>query len=253
MDAQKGSLPFRDEFDAGCFHWALQYEYTPAEYRRRALRYRWNYKFLLNLDKSARILEIGCGGGFFLHFLKAHGFFDCTGVDLDPAAVRACRANVTRQVFCEDPIQFLERSPAPFDLIVSNHVIEHLPRLEVLRLLHRVRHALAPGGQVCVTTPNAMSPWASFHLYNDPTHCHLYTPATLEELLLEAGYTEIELSGEGPAPYDSLTAARFALWKVRRAWLGLTFAIDVGVGRHRRVKRIFEQGIIGRAKGGRVG
>jgi hypothetical protein len=92
-----------------------------------------------------------------------------------------------------------------------------------------------------------MTPWAGFHMYDDPTHDRLYTPSTLEGLLLEAGFHNIQLSGEGPAPYDLLTALRFGLWKIRSAWLDLSFAVDVGAGRHKRVKRIFEQALIARA------
>jgi SAM-dependent methyltransferase len=229
---------------AGRFHWARQYEYAPAEYERRSRRYSWNYRFLLELPRSSKVLEIGCGGGFFLHFLQQAGFLDCTGLDVDPAAIEACRRNVTERAFCMQAQSFFRESRMQFDLIVSNHVVEHMSRAHAVKLLSELRESLAPGGAICVATPNAMSPWAGFHLYNDPTHCRLYTPETLDELLLEAGFANITIRGEGPAPYDALTTVRYVLWKIRRLWLSFLFAVDVGVGRNKRVKLFFEQGLI---------
>ena len=232
------------EFAAGRFHWSRQYDYAPEEYERRSRRYSWNYRFLLELPRSRKVLEIGCGGGFFLHFLQQAGFLGCTGIDLDPAAIEACRRNVTDRAFCIEAQAFLHGSRIRFDLIVSNHVVEHMSRAHAVKLLSDLRESLAPGGAICVATPNAMSPWAGFHLYNDPTHCRLYTPETLEELLLEAGFSNVTIRGEGPAPYDVLTTVRYALWKIRRLWLSVLFAVDVGMGRNRRVKLLFEQGLI---------
>lgn len=231
------------EFEAGQFHWAHQYDYSPAEYERQRRRYLWNYRALLDLPRTAKVLEIGCGGGFFLHFLQKAGY-TCTGIDLDPAAIQACRQHVSDRVFCIDAETFLRESSEKFDLIVSNHVIEHIPRSRALSMLRATAARLSAGGEVCIATPNAMSPWAGFHLYNDPTHLRLYTPQTLEELLLDAGFKRISIRGEGPAPYDALTLTRYLLWKLRRRWLYALFAVDVGIGRKKRMQILFEQGLI---------
>jgi 2-polyprenyl-3-methyl-5-hydroxy-6-metoxy-1,4-benzoquinol methylase len=236
-----------DEFESGRFHWSQRYDYTPEEYERRRRRYAWNYRFLLALPRSAHVLEIGCGGGFFLHFLQRAGFTNCAGIDLDPSAVEACHRNVTQRVVQAEAKAFLRASREHFDLIVSNHVVEHMPRAAALSLLRASIAQLSPGGTICLATPNAMTPWSGFHLYDDPTHCCLYTPQSLEELLLEAGFERIEITGEGPVPYDVLTAARYLLWRIRRRWLHLLFAVDVGIGRTKRVKALFEQGLIARA------
>lgn len=232
-------------FDAGRFHWEKQYDYSPDEYERHCRRYLWNYRSLLDLPRTARVLEIGCGGGFFLHFLRRAGYNCCIGIDLDPVAIEACNRNVTSEAFCADAETFLRESADKFDLIVSNHVVEHFPRVRALELLRAMNRSLSARGGICITTPNAMTPWAGFHLYNDPTHCRLYTPQTLEELL-QAGLKRISICGEGPAPYDALTLARYLVWRIRRRWLFLQFATDVGVGRHKRIQPIFEQGLIAR-------
>jgi 2-polyprenyl-3-methyl-5-hydroxy-6-metoxy-1,4-benzoquinol methylase len=232
--------------DAGQFHWAQQYDYSPSEYERRRRRYLWNYRLLLDLPRTSKILDIGCGGGFFLNFLQKAGYKCCSGIDLDPVAIEACHRHVTDRAFCVDATTFLGESSEKFDLIVSNHVIEHFPRPRALELLCAMKARLSNDGGICITVPNAMTPWAGFHLYNDPTHVRLYTPQTLEELLLEAGLKRISVRGEGPAPYDVPTLGRYLLWRIRRRWLSFLFAVDVGAGRTKRIQLLFEQGLIAR-------
>jgi len=42
--------------------------------------------FIQHLDKNDKLLEIGCGNGIALHYLRMHGY-DCRGIDRDNAFV----------------------------------------------------------------------------------------------------------------------------------------------------------------------
>ncbi|MBK7932397.1 MAG: class I SAM-dependent methyltransferase [Acidobacteria bacterium] len=50
-----------------------------------------NYSDLLPGDRSARILDIGCGSGRFLEYLSGLGFAQLTGVDIDGRSIAGVR------------------------------------------------------------------------------------------------------------------------------------------------------------------
>jgi SAM-dependent methyltransferase len=135
------------------------------------------------------MLDIGCGDGSFVAFAQSLGW-DATGIDPDPAAVATAR----RRGIPAD-LGDLEAHGYPtgkFDLIVMNHVIEHVhdPR----RLLQECRRILAVGGRVLITTPNAGS---ALHLrYREhwrglepPRHLRIYSVAGLASTVQNAGLT----------------------------------------------------------------
>ncbi len=226
-------------------HWNASYRYSKAEYERFARKYAFNYRNLLPADRNARILDIGCAGGYFLFFLRSENFRNITGVDSNPAAIEFCRQNVIETARVADAHDYLLANGGSFDVIVCNHLIEHFPFARSLDLCRRMHSALAPGGRVIVTVPNAMTPWSGYHLFHDATHDHLYTPETLTETLEISGFSEVKVLPEGPVPYDALTLVRYVLWKLREAWLKAAFAIDVGIGRTVRTPKIMTQGLIG--------
>jgi SAM-dependent methyltransferase len=103
---------------------------------------------------AARVLELGCGTGATLAWLKQGGRVQQTvGIEIYPAAAERARASLDR-VICQD----FEKGGVPddlgrFDLILCLDVLEHLvdPWKTVDRL---VRDHLAPGATILVSVPN---------------------------------------------------------------------------------------------------
>lgn len=101
---------------------------------------------IAGLDRPARILDIGSGGGDVLRRLVARARrdgFDAhgVGIDPDPRAVRVAReaADVSgvvyRQALSRDLVDAGER----FDIVVSNHLLHHLGPAEFEDLLRDSR------------------------------------------------------------------------------------------------------------------
>lgn len=129
---------------------------------------------------GCRLLEIGVGTGSFLSAAHAQGY-DVMGCDLSPAICQDVTARLHLPMHC-GPVASLD-GPKRFDVIVMNHVLEHVqdPRA----FLQAVVHLLAPAGVMHLAVPNLacwearLPGWTSY----EPYHLAYFTPHTLRKLL----------------------------------------------------------------------
>ena len=110
--------------------------------------------------KGKRILDSGCGSaGLLLAFANA-GAVDLVGIELDPnihrLAVLRTSAIGHIHLFQEDGV-ILQTSAESFDIVVSNHVIEHVSNYTVY--LTRLTRLLKPGGILFIACPNRLWPF----------------------------------------------------------------------------------------------
>ncbi len=136
---------------------------------------------------AGRVLDVGCGPGFFLDAAAAAGY-DAWGIDPSAYAVRLARERHGERVLQG----VLEASPLEsesFDLIVASDAFEHVYR--PLRFLDAAHRALKPDGVLVITTPDPTSVlarasgrrWVSFKI---PEHVYYWSPSTLRRALAPA-------------------------------------------------------------------
>lgn len=159
-----------------------------------------NQEFYLPYFEGARrVVDLGCGRGELLALLTERGV-DVAGVDLDPEALAACREKGLT-VEQADLFDFLTRqADESWDGIVSAHVVEHIPPLELPRLMELAHRKLRPEGVLALETPNprCLAIFAG-DFYLDPTHQRPVPPALLDFLLREAGFGRVETVERHPA------------------------------------------------------
>lgn len=142
-------------------------------------------------------LEIGCGTGAFLAYLRDRGVTRLLGIDHDPA-LAAVIPEVARGDFaCRDVWEVAaDESLGRFDRIVLLDVLEHFGAEEALRLLQTLRGRLAEGGRVILKVPNAGSPWGLSYQYGDLTHRTAFAPISIRQLADAAGFASPLLYGQ---------------------------------------------------------
>ncbi len=102
-----------------------------------------------------RLLDIGCGPGFFLKTAKDRGW-QAKGIEPSRQAAGHARdlgLDITEGFFGPDTAPSLGR----FDAVHLNNVLEHLP--DPIGLVALARDLLDPGGLICVNVPNDFSPF----------------------------------------------------------------------------------------------
>ncbi len=147
----------------------------------------------LPADRAAAVLDVGCGMGFALQTLRELGYTELIGVDVDEGQVAAARRRNLPVELITDSRIWLEARPECFDLILATDVIEHLPSTEQLGLVRAISGALRPGGRLLCTVPNASSALASHWRHNDWTHHDSFTTHSLDFLLFNGGFHDIQV------------------------------------------------------------
>lgn len=101
-----------------------------------------------------RVLEVGCGLGFFSERLVQRGAH-LIASDLGPNLVERTRRRVRCEAVVADALRLVEQfGPNTFDLVLSSECIEHTPEPELA--LEQMASVLRPGGYLSVSTPNLL-------------------------------------------------------------------------------------------------
>ncbi len=175
-------------------------------------------------DRGARILELGCGAGAFLRFLRARGHRAIEGVERDEGSLAAARARGTVEAVRGDAVEALRARPGSCACVVAVDFLEHFRKDELFPLLDLVAAALVPGPDSAFVgrVPNADGvAWGRVR-YGDLTHELAFTANSLRQALRAAGFDAIEVRAEEPVVTGARSLLRWLLWKPLRAALRLS-------------------------------
>ncbi len=116
-----------------------------------------------------------------------------TGFDVDPPALERLQRDMPaeRFVLADVTIEVPESERGRYDLVVAGEVLEHVPDADAF--LRGCAALLRPGGQLCLTVPNACCPKVGLRALAGresvhPDHRVYYGPRTLARTLDGAGY-----------------------------------------------------------------
>jgi 2-polyprenyl-3-methyl-5-hydroxy-6-metoxy-1,4-benzoquinol methylase len=162
---------------------------------------------LAHVPPGARVLDVGCGEGWFTAALAEAGR-EPVGIDVAEEPLRRARAREPgldlRCVLAEGEWSSLQ--DVSFDAVWAGEVIEHVA--DTAGWLSQVRRVLRSGGALVLSTP-AHEPLTrlglsgrAFAAHFDPRSDHLrfYTRRTLVGLLEDFGFEQIETRAVGGVP-----------------------------------------------------
>jgi 2-polyprenyl-3-methyl-5-hydroxy-6-metoxy-1,4-benzoquinol methylase len=171
----------------------------PSDFARRCA-------FLLSAVRAGdRVLDLGCGEGFFSAALLSAGA-EVLAVDVAPEPLRRAAVREPRlELRLIDGDGRWELEDSYFDVVWAGEVLEHVA--DTAAWLSEVRRVLRSGGTLLLSTPacgrlvllRAALSSGAFAQQFDPLseHLHFYSPATLRELLSKFGFDDVSVGVAG--------------------------------------------------------
>ncbi len=193
----------------------------------------------LPADKNMRILDLGCGDGNSVYWLQKLGYKNASGVDLSIEQIEKGRSMGIENLEQGDIIQFLSENKNQFDVIIAKDVIEHFTKDEVFEILQLINKNLKPAGRFIMQVPNGQGMFYTSVFYGDYTHEAAYTESSINQIILNTGFSRSNCYPTGPIPINLKGAIRSILWKLMVWKLKFWKMVETGSP-----KGIFTQNII---------
>lgn len=172
----------------------LKWDKNSPEHQRFVYAY---HKNLLSphlpQDKSGLIIDVGCGTGRTLDFLKSEGYQSIEGVDTDAGQVKIASDKQLPAKHVTDSSAYLKEKGAVASCVLCLDVLEHVPKTSQIDFLKAIFQVLKPTGQLILTVPNANSSLATRWRYIDWTHETSFTEHSLDFVLYNAGFKTINI------------------------------------------------------------
>lgn len=147
------------------------------------------------------VLDVACGTGI-VSCVFAQFASHVTGIDLTPAMIEQAKqaqqekrlSNVTWMVGdVSKPLPFGDSS---FSLVVTRYSFHHL--LEPEKVLQEMKRVCVRGGKVLIIDvtpdPDKVDAYNRIEKLRDPSHARALTLAELEEMIRQAGLTEVQVA-----------------------------------------------------------
>ncbi|WP_190556718.1 class I SAM-dependent methyltransferase [Anabaena sphaerica] len=149
-----------------------------------------------NLQKGAKILEIGCGSGGFIRECIARRW-ETLGMDLNPDLEPVITQMGAK--FLPTTLPIIDLPDSYLDAVFAWQVIEHL--YEPVETLTEIQRILKPNGILAFSVPNSDC-W-QFHLFKDkwaglqvPTHVSHFSEKTIRQVVEKSGLKVVEIYGQ---------------------------------------------------------
>lgn len=190
----------------------------------------WKYYFyeFLPDNKSAIILDAGCGYGGFVFWLQELDYKDTAGIDLSKELITIGKSIGIKNIIQRDIFEQLKQNENKYDVIICRDVLEHLTKDQVFEIFGLFFHALKPTGKLILQVPNGFSLNHSKIFYSDVTHETLFSEAILNQIALATGFNNLVIKEVTPAPKGINSFGRYYLWKIIRFLYKLLQLIETG-------------------------
>jgi 2-polyprenyl-3-methyl-5-hydroxy-6-metoxy-1,4-benzoquinol methylase len=166
---------------------------TESEILKQTSSYKKIIGNFLPKDKKTKILDLGCGYGYFLKACRDEGYDNLEGVDATSSFADSAKKifNLTN-ISISDAFDFLKLGNK-YDVITAFDVLEHIKKDEIVDFLSLMKEGLNDHGMLLFRVPNAESISGLYITYSDLTHETAFSRLLIGELGEVLGFHEIKI------------------------------------------------------------
>lgn len=151
------------------------------------------------IPKNAKIVDIGCGYGFFTNFLAISGpRRQVIGIDISGERIERAYKKLKNVQFVASDIMDLDIQDC--DAIVIIHMLHHLPSFKAQEELLRSCHQkLSSGGYIVIGEIDTKPLWKSFcskaidHLLYRGDSFHFRTCEEFKKIIEKTGFSDVRI------------------------------------------------------------
>jgi cyclopropane fatty-acyl-phospholipid synthase-like methyltransferase len=171
--------------------------------KMRPLWIRW-VKIVQKYRPSGRLLDIGCGEGYFLHY--AEKFYETYGMDISEYSVSETLSRTQKSTVSTGDVTKINYADKYFDVVTCFDIMEHVSNYE--NAIHECNRILKDKGILILRVPNTSSlghKWKKeeWFAYKDETHITLLSRDKWLEVIKKQGFEVRETLYDGlwDSPY----------------------------------------------------
>lgn len=165
--------------------------FNQKEYEITASHFDMDFGHFIPAKTTAEMLDIGCGAGHFLYFLRTKGYTNYFGIDVSKSQIKFCKKFITTRCKTADAFEYLKNKKNVYSIVSAHDVLEHIPKEKVIMFLEVIYSALKPGASLLLKLPNMSNPFALNNRYRDFSHECGFTEKSIYQVLYLAGFREI--------------------------------------------------------------
>lgn len=181
------------------------------------------------VGKSGKLLDVGCGLGYFVRKIVGYDGWDVYGHEISPHAVEFARTELKLSTIACGRVQDGSYQCGEFDIVTMWDVIEHLSEPD--DLLKYINRILKPGGMLFMHTPNSeiqlpkaklkklvkgMQP--EIHYLEAKDHVNIYAMDGMTTLLERNGFSKVVFRHLHPIQSVAGLRNGSALINVKNLW-----------------------------------
>jgi ubiquinone/menaquinone biosynthesis C-methylase UbiE len=151
--------------------------------------------YFLKKARGLKCLEFGCGNGIALRQnMAVRPDLEFFGIDIKDFS-KDLPKYISFIIYNGERLAFQNNC---FDIIIVNHVLEHIQKPEIV--LTELSRVAKKNGLIYIEVPNIRSLWGkpqgkyagTVHFYDDPTHIHPYSQKKLAKMSKRCGLRTIK-------------------------------------------------------------
>jgi len=182
-------------------------------------------------NKDIKILDIGCGFGMYLKYIKNLGYKNLKGVEIGDEQNTFLK-DKGFDIIKSDIFEFLRNTNEKFDFVSMFDVLEHFTKIEIVELLLLLKSILNDNGVLVVRVPNGEAMLKGSIMYGDFTHETFFTSKSLKQIFSISNFSDTKIFPVYPIKHGIKSIIRYYGYKCYELIYKVGIVLETGTAKN---------------------